>query len=86
MFNEELMEASAESMIKNGLVMGRVVYPTPELVDALVSTVGESNPFWYGDINPSTDMTLLKRVAREIKTDLTVMSEHSKVVLTVTQD
>lgn len=86
MFNEELMKAGAESMIKNGLVMGRLVYPTPELSDAVVTSNGESNPFWYGDINPSTDTAALKRVARELKTDLSVVSEHAKVSLTITQD
>jgi len=86
MFNEELMEAGAESMVKNGLLMGRVVYPTPELTDAVVSSANDNNPFWYGDINASTDLQTLKKVARELKTDLNVVSEHSKVALLVTQD
>lgn len=76
MFNEELMEAGAESMVKNGLPMGRVLTDSSEYANATVSSAEGWNPFWYGDIDAKNDFSKLQIVAKELKTDIVVKSNY----------
>lgn len=81
MFNEELMECGADFMMKQGLVMGRMIDTPAKSVmrDAVVTSAGEYNPFWYGDIDTVADYDRLKTVAQELKTNIEVqiVSESS---------
>lgn len=66
MYNEEVQEELAELFIKNGLPMGRLIYPTstPCRLNTVLSTV-EDGPFWYGDLD-SKDVETVDKISTQI--------------------
>jgi hypothetical protein len=72
MYNEEELESSLDLMVKRGFPVGRFVYDSAAIYNALISTV-EDGPFWYGDLT-FDDATKLKAVSVELNRTLHIDS------------
>jgi hypothetical protein len=82
MYNEEAQEEGAQLMKANGFKMGRVIHPLDESViaNAVVGTE-EDGDFWYGDIQPSYDFSVLKTIAVKLNKNLHIYSDTGRALV-----
>lgn len=73
MFDEENQELGLSTMHSLGFPSGRLLYPTPDYPNAMVSTT-EDGDFWQGDLEIG-DMAKLHEVAKVMGKSLIVASQ-----------
>jgi len=72
MYNEEELETGLDLMVKSGFPIGRFIYDTDVIYNAVISTV-EDGPFWYGDLTLN-DAAKLRAVSVELNRTLHIDS------------